>query len=48
MTKEVREAIMIISKLRNKSLKDKNEQLRNNYRKQSNLCVALVLRSKQQ
>ena len=41
MTKEVRKAIMIRSKLRNKFLKDKNEQSRNDYRKQRNLCVAL-------
>ena len=48
MTKEVRKAIMIRSKLRNKFLKDKNEQSRNDYRKQRNLCVALVRRAKQQ
>ena len=48
MTKEVRKGIMIRSKLRNKFLKDKNEQLRNDYRKQRNLCVALVPRAKQQ
>ena len=48
MTKEVRKAIMIRSKLRNKFLKDKNEQSRNDYRKQRNLCVALVRKEKQQ
>ena len=48
MTKEVRKAIMIRSKLRNKFLKDKNEQSRNGYRKKRNLCVALVCRAKQQ
>ena len=48
MTKEIRKAIMIRSKLRNKFLKDKNEQSRNDYRKQRNLCVALVRRAKQQ
>ena len=39
---------MIRSKLRNKFLKDNNEQSRNDYRKQRNLCVALVRRTKQQ
>ena len=48
MTKEVRKAIIIRSKLRNKFLKDKNEQSRSDYRKQRNLCVALVRRAKQQ
>ena len=48
MAKEVRKAIMIRSKLSNKFLKDKNEQSRNDYRKQCNLCVALVRRTKQQ
>ena len=48
MTKEVRKAIMIRSKLRNTFLNDKNEQSRNDYRKQSNLCVTLVRRAKQQ
>ena len=48
MTKEVRKAIMIRSKLSNKFLKDKNEQSRNDYRKQRNLCAALVRRAKQQ
>ena len=46
--KEVRKAIMIRSELRNKFLKDKNEQSRDDYRKQRNLCVALVRRAKQQ
>ena len=48
MTKEVRIAIMMRSKLRNKFLHDKNEKSRNDYRKQRNLCVALVRRAKQQ
>ena len=48
MTKEVRKSNMIRSKLRNKFLKDKNEQSRNDYRKQCNLCVALVRRAKRQ
>ena len=48
MTKEVRKAIIIRLKLRNKFLKDKNEQSRNDYRKQRNLCAALVRRAKQQ
>ena len=48
MTKEVRKAIMIRSKLRNKFLKDKNEQSRNDYRKKRNFCVALVRRAKQE
>ena len=48
MTKEVRKAIMIRSNLRNTFLKDKNEQSRNDYRKQRNLCVALVRGAKQQ
>ena len=48
MTKEVRKAIMIRSKLRNKFLKDKNEQSRNDDQKQRNICVALVCRAKQQ
>ena len=43
-----RVTFMIRSKLRNKFLKDKNEQSRNDYRKQRNLCVALVCRAKQQ
>ena len=48
MTKEVRKAIMIRSKSRNKFLKDKNEQSRNDYWNQRNLCVALIRRTKQQ
>ena len=48
MTKKVRKAIMIRSKLRNKSLKDKNDQSKNDYGKQRNLCVALVRRERQQ
>ena len=48
MTKEVRKAIMMRSKLRNKFLQDKNEKSRNGYRKQRNLWVALVRRAKQQ
>ena len=48
MTKEVRKTIMIRSKLRNKFLNDKNEQSRSDYRKQRNICVALVRRAKQQ
>ena len=48
MTKEVRKAIMMRSKLRNKFLQDKNEKSRNDYQKQRNLCVALVRRAKQQ
>ena len=47
MTKEVRRAMMIRSELRNKFLKDKDEQSRNGHRKQRNLCVALVCRAKQ-
>ena len=48
MTKEVRKAIMIRSKLRNQFLKDKNKQSRNGYGKQCNLCAVLVRRAKQQ
>ena len=48
MTKEVRKVIMIRSKLRNKFLKDENEQSRNDYWKQSNLSVVLASRAKQQ
>ena len=48
MNKEVRKAIMVRSKLRNKFLKNRNEQSKNDYRKQHNLCVALVRRAKQQ
>ena len=48
MTKEVRKAILIRSKLRNKFLKDKNEQSRNDYRKQRNFFVVLVRRAQQQ
>ena len=48
MAKEVRKVIMIKSKLRNKFLKDKNEQSKHDYRKQHNLCAALVRRAKQQ
>ena len=44
MTKEVRKA----TKLWNKSLKDKNEQSRNVYRKQRNLCATLIHRARQQ
>ena len=47
MTKQVKIAIMIRSKLSNKFLRDKNEQLRNNYREQRNLCVALVRMARQ-
>ena len=47
-TKEVRKAIKIRSKIRNKFLNDKNEQSRNDYRKQHKLCVALARRAKQQ
>ena len=48
VTKEGRKAIMIRSKLRNKFLKEKNKQSRNDYRKERNLCVAFVRRAKQQ
>ena len=48
MTMEIRKAIMIRSKLRNKFLKDKNEHSRNDYRKPCNLCVALFCRAKQE
>ena len=44
-TKEVRKAIKIRSKIRNKFLNDKNDK---NYRKQHKLCVALARRAKQQ
>ena len=37
---------MIRSKLRNKFLKDKNEQSTNDYQKQSNLCVKLIRRAR--
>ena len=47
ITKEVQKPIMIRSKLRNKFLKDKNEQTTNDYRKQSNLCVKLIRRARQ-
>ena len=39
---------MIRSISRNKFLKDKNQQSRNDYQEQRNLCVALVRRAKQQ
>ena len=48
MTEKVRKAIMIRSKLRDKFLQDKSEESRNNYRKQCNLCAALVRKAKQQ
>ena len=48
MVKEVKTAIMIRSRLRNKFLKNKNEQSKNDYRKQLSLCVALVRRAKRQ
>ena len=48
MTKEVRKAIIIKSKLRNIFLKYKNEQSRNDYQKQRNLCVAFSRRTIQQ
>ena len=44
----LRKAIMIRSISRNKFLKDKNQQSRNDYQEQRNLCVALVRRAKQQ
>ena len=44
----LRKAIMIRSIPRNKFLKDKNEQSRNDYQEQRNLCVVLVRRAKQQ
>ena len=47
ITKEVRKAILMRSKLGNKFLQDKNGKSRNDYRKQRNLCVALVCRAKQ-
>ena len=40
--------ISISLPLRNIFLKEKNEQSRDDYRKQRNLCVALVRRAKQQ
>ena len=48
MTKEIRKVTIIRSKLKNKSLKDKNEQSRHDYRKQCNLFAVLVRRAKQQ
>ena len=48
MTEKVSKAITIRSKLRNKLPKDKNEQSRNDYRKQRNLCVTLIHRARQQ
>ena len=48
MTKELRKSIMMRSKLRNKFMQGKNEKSRIDYRKQRNLCVALVRRAKQQ
>ena len=41
-------SIIIRSKQRNKFLEGKNEQSRNHYRKQRNLCVALGRRAKQE
>ena len=46
--KETRKTIVISIKLNNKSLKDKNEQWRNDYRKQRNLCITLIRRARQQ
>ena len=48
MTEKVGKAVMIRSKLRNKFLQGKSEQSRNDYRKQCNLCAALVRKGKQQ
>ena len=48
MTKKVRKAMMIRSKLRNKFLMDKNKQSKNDYRKQRKLCVSLIHREKQE
>ena len=48
MTKEVRKTIMIRSKLRNRFLKDKNEQSRNHYWKECNLFVPVVCGARQQ
>ena len=46
MIKEARKALMIRSKLRDKFLKHRNEQSRND-RKYHNLCLVLVRRAKQ-
>ena len=45
MIKEARKALMIRSKLRDKFLKHRNEQSRND-RKYHNLCLVLVRRAK--
>ena len=42
ITKEVRKAIMTLSKLRNKFLKSKSQECKKAYNKQRNLFVAMV------
>ena len=46
MTKELRKALMIRSKLRNKFLKLKTDESRELYKKQRNYCVSLLRETK--
>ena len=47
MDKELNQAIMVRSKLRNKHLKSKSEILKQRYNKQKNYCVRLLCLKKQ-
>ena len=48
MNKTLSKAIMQRSKLRNIFLKNRTEENRNNYAKQTNLCVTLLRKSKRE
>ena len=46
MTKELSKAVMNRSKLRNKFLKTRNEESRRRFKRQRNLCVSLLRKTK--
>ena len=46
MNKEIRKAIMVRSRLRNKFIKEKNALSRKAYKKQRNYCVKLIRENK--
>ena len=46
MTKDLRKAIMNLSKLRNKFLKSRNEESKRRFNHQRNLCVGLLRETK--
>ena len=48
VTKHLKKAIMKRSKLRNDYLKDRNDASQSAYRKQRNLCVTLLRKSRKQ